>query len=147
MGAVGEQEKMAAQWVEAQLVANQTVEALEAFPHIDGFEAEVDLCCWTESEHTLCSFGYAQELSESGFGEGPTGFNATAIGEYHDDGAWSGQGLWGDGDGDKLPGLCFCLAAMSEAVIIEGCYGDAGLLAVLVAGEAAGVETGGYLGE
>jgi hypothetical protein len=42
---------MAAQRIIPQRIAHQPVQTFEAFPHVDGFDAEIDPGCQPESEH------------------------------------------------------------------------------------------------
>ena len=81
--AVSEQEQMAAQGVLAQVVAHQTKESIEAFAHVHGFDAEVDLGCQAESEHVGLRRLY--DSNQSGqflLAVEPAAFDAPAVGQH-----------------------------------------------------------------
>jgi hypothetical protein len=126
-GAVGEDEDMAAERVFGEVVADEAVEAVEAFAHIGGFGGDEDAGGGGEAEHELVGVGGGEELIEEvgvldEVGEGGGGeLEAAAVTE--DDGAFgSGGGRWRlPVDLEEFGGRGMELAA----VVIEGVRGDA----------------------
>lgn len=69
--AIGEQEEVAAEWIFAEGVTDESEEAVETLAHIDRIDGDEDAGGWREAEHELVGVGGGEELLEeiSGVGE------------------------------------------------------------------------------
>src|ERR1051326_6932459 len=70
---------MTAEWILAQVVAHQVVEAVEPLAHVDGVQRDVDLGGGAEAEHATRPRQGADPRRQIGVGEVPGAFDASAV--------------------------------------------------------------------
>ena len=78
---VGEQEKVAAQGVAQQLIAHQTIQAIETFAHVGCARRHVDSRCRAHPEHRLQPLEYGHQLSQRLRIEAATNFYSATVGQ------------------------------------------------------------------
>ena len=71
--AISEQEEVAAEWVFAEGVTDETEEAVEALAHIDGIDGDEDAGGWRKAEHKLVGIDGGEEFLEKLSGAGEMG--------------------------------------------------------------------------